>query len=219
MTTTTLNSKPRRSLAEQIDRMDSILDGLADGLNEAVTTVVQQTVAMAVKEAVQAVMVEMLTNPELLRKLQGNFAAAQPKTTEPAKPTLKQRLSNLWKKVIGGCKWVGSMCKAGVLNAATGTVSLVRKTGSAVVSAIASYSFLGRFKKQILLAVAIGTVVALSTWYADPWLSTAAGWIGGFATTLSVQFVLWFRRMMNTFGDLSIGHPAYACGAAPAMGE
>ena len=30
------NGQVRKSLAEQIDRLDGILDGLADGLNEAV---------------------------------------------------------------------------------------------------------------------------------------------------------------------------------------
>jgi hypothetical protein len=34
MTTTTTNGRTRKSLAEQIDRLDAILDGLADALND-----------------------------------------------------------------------------------------------------------------------------------------------------------------------------------------
>ena len=34
MSTTTTNGRVRKSLAEQIDRLDSILDGLADNLND-----------------------------------------------------------------------------------------------------------------------------------------------------------------------------------------
>ena len=44
MTTTTTNGRVRKSLAEQIDRLDQILDGLANGLNEAVAMVVREAV-------------------------------------------------------------------------------------------------------------------------------------------------------------------------------
>ena len=61
MSTTLTNGRQRKSLAEQIDRLDSVLDGLADGFNEAVAT--------AVKETVHAVLSEVLSNPELLARL------------------------------------------------------------------------------------------------------------------------------------------------------
>jgi hypothetical protein len=40
--------RPRKSLADQIDRLDQILDGLAEGINETVTSIVHE----AVKDAV-----------------------------------------------------------------------------------------------------------------------------------------------------------------------
>ena len=52
MTTTTnvnANGRIRKSLAEQLDRLDLILDGLADGLNEAVATAVKEAVGVAVR--------------------------------------------------------------------------------------------------------------------------------------------------------------------------
>ena len=39
------NGRSRKSLADQIDRLDQILDGLADGLNEAVASAVKQATA------------------------------------------------------------------------------------------------------------------------------------------------------------------------------
>src|SRR5262245_9810386 len=66
---TTTNGRARKSLAEQIDRLDQILDGLADSLNEAVAAAVQQAVGEAVAAAVQAAVVEVLTNPELQKRL------------------------------------------------------------------------------------------------------------------------------------------------------
>jgi hypothetical protein len=68
-TTTNTNGRVRKSLAEQIDRLDGILDGLADGLNEAVVIAVKQAVVVAVREAVQAVLAEVLANPQLRETL------------------------------------------------------------------------------------------------------------------------------------------------------
>src|SRR5262245_17521018 len=70
MTTATVpNGTARKSLAEQIDRLDNILDGLAEALNESVAAAVQQAVGEAVAAAVQAAVVEVLTNPELQKRL------------------------------------------------------------------------------------------------------------------------------------------------------
>jgi hypothetical protein len=54
MTTTTTNAdgRTRKSLAEQIDRLDAILDGLGDALSESVAAAVSEAVGRAVKEAV-----------------------------------------------------------------------------------------------------------------------------------------------------------------------
>src|SRR2546422_122011 len=53
MNTTTPNGRVRKSLAEQIDRLDRILDGLADGLNAAVAAAVQEAVRLAVRGALR----------------------------------------------------------------------------------------------------------------------------------------------------------------------
>src|SRR6516165_8275541 len=58
--TTSNGRAERKSLAGQLDRLDTILDGLADGLNEAVATAVKQ----AVTTAVEAALVEVLTSAE-----------------------------------------------------------------------------------------------------------------------------------------------------------
>jgi hypothetical protein len=50
--TTNPNGRTRKSLAEQIDRLDAILDGLGDALSESVAAAVSEAVGRAVKEAV-----------------------------------------------------------------------------------------------------------------------------------------------------------------------
>src|SRR5262249_54443364 len=70
MTTATVpNGTARKSLAEQIDRLDNILDGLAEALNESVAAAVQQAVGEAVGVAVQAAGREGLTSPQLQKRL------------------------------------------------------------------------------------------------------------------------------------------------------
>jgi hypothetical protein len=72
-----MNGPARKTLASQLDRLDSILNGLSEGLDQAVAQAVREAVGLAVQEAVQAVLTELLTNPLLREQLQGP-AAAQP---------------------------------------------------------------------------------------------------------------------------------------------
>src|SRR5206468_415529 len=62
MNATITNSKTRKSLAEQIDRLDGILDGLSEGLNHTVAAAVAEATAAAVRLA----LVEVLGNPDVL---------------------------------------------------------------------------------------------------------------------------------------------------------
>src|SRR5437660_3020036 len=65
------NGRARKTLADQIDRLDRVLDGLAEGLNEAVAQEVQRAVARAVREAVQTAIKEVLTDPDRATRLRG----------------------------------------------------------------------------------------------------------------------------------------------------
>src|SRR5262245_42462070 len=99
MTTTTMNAPngrtARKSLAEQIDRLDQILDGLADALQEAVTQAVQAAVEVAVREAVRAVLSEVLTSPEVLDRFRPPAAPPAPVPAETPAPQTVGRVSRL----------------------------------------------------------------------------------------------------------------------------
>src|SRR5262249_53001993 len=79
-TTTTPNGQTRKSLAQQIDRLDAVLDGLSEALQGAVADAVKDAVGQAVQEAVRAVLTEVLTNRDLQQQLQ---QAAQPAADSP----------------------------------------------------------------------------------------------------------------------------------------
>src|SRR5262245_66215302 len=80
--TTMTNGRARRTLSDQLDRLDSILDGLSEALTESVAAAVKAATAQAVQLAVQATLTEILTSPELLTLI--GTARAMPPIVESA---------------------------------------------------------------------------------------------------------------------------------------
>ena len=120
-----MNGPSRKTLASQIDRLDSILDGLSEGLTDAVASAVREVVGLAVREAVQAVLTELLTNPALREQLQ---KAAPPESAPPDGPANrsgggKGRLAALCGRVGDmlrsacrvGARWVRHAARAATL--------------------------------------------------------------------------------------------------------
>jgi hypothetical protein len=119
-TKTYANGQERKTLASQIDRLDTILDGLSEALSESVATAVQEAVSLAVKEAVQTVLTEVLTNPELRDLLQ------PPTPPPPAPPSsggsnstslgsrIRSQAGYLSSQMQGHCRrWIGKLRQAG----------------------------------------------------------------------------------------------------------
>jgi hypothetical protein len=176
----TTNGRTRKSLAEQIDRLDGILDGLADGLQQAVATAVQEAVGVAVREAVQAVLTEVATNPDLLVRL-GVQPTAQPTpdADEPEEPTRgsgrRPRLTERLGRVAG---WVKRRIRA----TWQAGVTLARQARQVLSLA---WSFvtepLRRFKGRVMLTLAVAAGIALTAYLAGPWLAAGAGFLGSVA--------------------------------------
>jgi hypothetical protein len=130
-----MNGPARKTLASQLDRLDSILDGLSEGLGDAVSSAVREAVGLAVREAVQAVLAELLTNPLLREQLQ---KAASPDPPPPAGRTPaggRGRLAALCGRV--GDK-LRSACRigAGCLRQAGRAASLAWRLAGARVRAV-----------------------------------------------------------------------------------
>jgi hypothetical protein len=122
-TTTNIDARPRKSLAEQLDRLDAILDGLSEALQGAVADAVQQAVGAAVKEAVEAVLAQVLTNPALRDQLR------PPEPPAPAPPAPARKGKGRGKKAgaAGLLRRVGSLAAACVrrVRQAVGTTGAV----------------------------------------------------------------------------------------------
>ena len=97
--TMTLDNGVRKTLASQIDRLDSILDGLAENLNEAVADSVKGAVTVAVQEAVHAALVEILSNAEVRRRLAANVQVT-------AMARLAEKARSCWNWLAGTAKAV-----------------------------------------------------------------------------------------------------------------
>src|SRR6516164_2763726 len=112
MTTMTTNAdgRTRKSLSEQIDRLDAILDGLGDALNEAVAAAVSEAAGRAVKEAVQAVLAEVLTNPALRERALHVDSRPAPRADSPWVPPPLARLAT----------WLGARARSCVQACVTG---------------------------------------------------------------------------------------------------
>jgi len=183
-TTMQTNGKLRKSLAEQIDRLDSILDGLAEALNESVAAAVQQAVGLAVREAVQAVLSEVLTNPAVLEKLRGNSPPpAAPAAAAPARLGWRERLRPAWGRVVAGALATRLQCGRLCGRARQGLSGLWERL-----------SVVRRCRRQVLAAVGVGLAAGVLAYVAGPWLAALVSAAGGCAATLAVQTWLWVRR-------------------------
>jgi hypothetical protein len=153
------NDRPRKSLAEQLDRLDAILDGLSEALQGAVADAVQHAVGLAVKDAVQGVLAELLANPAVLAMLRGATTPTSPEgppgTSAPS--PVRPRLAGL----AGRAKAFGLKVSG-----------VTADFGQRVLAALRPWLL-------PLAAVAIGVAGGLG--YAAGWPLIAAAWAAGLA--------------------------------------
>ena len=168
------NGQSRKTLASQLDRLDSILDGLSEGLDQAVA---------------QAVLTELLTNPALREQLQ-RPAAAQPGS--PDGPTNKHgggkgRLAALCCRVRDklrsacrvGAGWLRQAAQAAALawRLAGERVRVALLAGAAATAACLDRTALAAAARRLCGAA---RSLASRAWGALRWASAApnAGWKG-----------------------------------------
>src|SRR6516225_8170299 len=167
MTTTMTNTdgRTRKSLAEQIDRLDAILDGLGDALNEAVAAAVSEAAGRAIKEAVQAVLAEVLTNPALRERAPHVDSQPAQQADSPSVPRPLTRLAT----------WLGARARSCVQACVAGLCWL--RDTAVRLSLLAG----SRLRAAVLAA---GGVAAGAAHFARQRLAAEAGRLSGWATGL-----------------------------------
>jgi hypothetical protein len=178
-TTAGFNGKaPRKTLADQLDRLDAIIDALAAGLNETVADVVRQAVTAAVQQTLEGLAQAALSNPDLLRRLTEQFAPpAAPQAAHeagPSRPGLARRaLTQAWCWLKGRATW-----------ARQGWQSARRRLGLA-----------WRFRGQLLAALGAGLAAGVLALAAGPGVAAVLSGAGGVAAALLVMGGIAVRRM------------------------
>ena len=182
MTTTNNTTRPRKNLADQIDRLDSILDGLSENLNEAVATAVKEAVTTGVQQAI----VEVLTNPELLQLLH------PPKPPEPPvhSPTPPESsgggfLGGLWLALSGTAGRVAKAASRAASAVGGWIATTARQTCELVVGGVQKvrrtlYGWV--LTSRLAKVVGVGGVIAAACFMVNPAL---AGAVAGLAATVA----------------------------------
>jgi hypothetical protein len=182
MTMTTNNtSRPRKTLATQLDRLDSLLDGLGESLNEAVAASVQQAVTAAVQQAI----VEVLTNAELQRLL--HPPAPQPASPPPPDPPpTPEKRGGLLLGVLGLARrtWAAARSAAGSawgrVQAVARGAGRVARTGVERVRRGACILYALLVTNRVARAVGVGALAATVCCVSSP----VAGALGNLARAL-----------------------------------
>src|SRR5215475_9251844 len=197
MSTTTLNNGVRKTLASQLDRLDTILDGLAENLNEVVAMAaansVKEIVNVAVQEAVRAALVELLTNSEMQKRL----IDVQPTPTmihlrEKARSCwswIVRAAKGTWTKIVMASNKVKSMGSLLVKVAST-KVQQARKeivrsirSGWMLMNTLAALA--KRFRKQLVVAIGVGVLVGMICYFAGREIASIGCGLSGFVGTLA----------------------------------
>jgi hypothetical protein len=204
MSTTTNGRAQRKSLAEQIDRLDLILDGLADGLSAAVA----DAVTAAVGTAVQAAVREVLSNPQLLQRLRPEPAPSAGKVRGLASwlcVGLAGALRRCWGRVAALAERgrqrvteVAAIVRAARQALADRVRARVKGFGRRVWLGGALVVLLARrYRKPLLMALAVGTAVGLGCYLAGPAVSSVVSGFTGFIGSLVASLLSRLRRMLE----------------------
>jgi hypothetical protein len=204
MTTSANGRAERKSLAGQLDRLDTILDGLADGLNEAVAAAVKQAVVVAVEAAVR----ELLASAELQRRLHPQPAAKPGFVRRAAAAVCRVAVGvakGCWSgavSLVGHCRLKSSEAVSALREGQVVIVGRVRRGMTAIARQVwlggfAAAGVVRRFRRPLLVAACVGTALALACYLAGPAVSSLVNGVAGFLGALAAGALARLRQALR----------------------
>jgi hypothetical protein len=194
-----MNGKPqRKQLADQLDRLDGIIDALADGLNQAVIDAAREGTRLAVKDAI----VEIMTNPELRALL----APAHPEPTpapvppQPEAVTLEPKKPGTWTRIkakVAAARDALTGAAAKAKEAVSAKYKVASDTVVAIGTAAGEALPLGRI---VVRAAVVGLAVGVVCLVVPQTAAAAVSAVSVAATTVAVQTGSWLKRAARRFG-------------------
>ena len=200
-TTPTMNGKPRKQLADQLDRLDGIIDALADGLNQAVIDAAREGTRLAVKDAI----VEIMTNPELRALL----APARPESTPaPAAPppeavTPKPKTPGLWARLKAKVAAARDALTGAAAKAKEAVATRYQAASDTVVAVGTAAGEALPLRRVLWVGLGAGLLVGLVCLVVPHAAAAAVSAVSVAATTVAVQTGTWLKKAARRFGLVS----------------
>lgn len=194
---TATNGKPqRKQLADQLDRLDSIIDALAEGLNGAVADAAREGTRVAVKEIVT----ELLTNPELRALLVPPASASNP-VSEAERPSASTK--GVWSRIAsaasvcgGAATAVAGRAKASAARRCAAAREAVAAVGRATGEALP-------VRRVLVVGLAVGALVGVGCVLAPHAVASAVGGVGAAVAAVGAQVGQWLARAARRVGLLN----------------
>jgi hypothetical protein len=183
------NARPRKQLADQLDRMDGILDGLSDALNSAVSDAARQGMRLALKDAI----IEMLTDATLRAKL---HQATAPERTEEE----KSQASGFWPRLKAGADSAMQAVAEATSKATAAVVASAKAASQTVVDGARALRKMGSMKRLILLGVGVGATLGLGSLLAPHAVAAGLTGVSSALAAAALQVSLWTRRTIRALG-------------------
>ncbi len=195
---TATNGKPqRKQLADQLDRLDSIIDALAEGLNGAVADAAREGTRVAVKEIVT----ELLTNPELRALLVPPPASAP--TAVPGTERRSASTKGVWSRIAstaavcgGAATAVAGRAKASAARRCAAAREAVAAVGRATGEALP-------VRRVLVVGLAVGALVGVGCVLAPHAVASAVGGVGAAVAAVGAQVGQWLTRAARRIGLLN----------------
>ena len=194
---TATNGKPqRKQLADQLDRLDSIIDTLAEGLNQAVADAAREGTRVAVKEIV----VELMTNPELRALIAPPAPMTAPvqDTTNPPAPT-----KSVWSRVKSAAATSGAAAVGAAERAKAATHRRIAAASDTVAAVAQATGEALPMRRVLVVGVAAGVLVGAACVLAPHAVAAVVGGAGAAVTAVGAQVGQWLARAARRVGLLS----------------
>ncbi len=199
--TDTMNGKPqRKQLADQLDRLDWIIDALAAGLNQAVADAAREGTRLAVKDAI----VEIMTNPELRAMLAPERSEPAPAVVAPPPAAaLAPKKPGPWARL----KARVAAARDALTGAATKTKEAVTSRCRAASDAVAAVGTVAGealpLRRMLCVGLGVGLAVGIVCLVVPHAAAAAVGAVSVASTTVAVQTGSWLKRAARRFGLVS----------------
>jgi hypothetical protein len=200
MTTTMNNNLPgrqRRSLNDSIGHLDQMIDGLAEAIPGTIRDTLQETVGAAITEGVKAALLEIVSSPDVLALFRSSLPTPPPlavPVTASQPGVVHRLLARTGAGVVNAVGWSMGLMRAAVRNATQCASTALNK----LAELRERLRSLRHARRPLLLAVAVGALVAAITLVAPSWVAAMLSGLGGAGVTLAVQAGLWLRQHLGS---------------------